>query len=80
MCSECGVDETGICHRPRIGRYDDVCDAKDKKVARILPIVEKAEETQDDLWKEAVRIFNTKEHTQDGRDLLMTLFTITRKL
>lgn len=34
---------------------------------------------QNDLWVEANRLFNLKEHTQDGRDLQMKNFIIIKK-
>lgn len=34
---------------------------------------------ENELWKEANRIYNTKNNTQDGRDLQMKNFKITRR-
>jgi len=39
----------------------------------------KGETDQNQLWIEAIRLYNLKEHTQDGRDLIMKNFTINRK-
>jgi len=36
-------------------------------------------EQQNELWREAIALFNKKEHTQDGRDLVMKSFTITKR-
>lgn len=37
------------------------------------------QEDQNDLWKEANKLYNTKNHTQDGRDLQMKHFEIKRR-
>lgn len=33
---------------------------------------------QEELWIEAIKLYNKKEHSQDGRTLLMKQFTITK--
>lgn len=39
----------------------------------------KSNTEQNELWKEANRLYNKKEHTQDGRDLQMESFLIVRR-
>lgn len=36
-------------------------------------------ENQNEMWVEANRLYNLKEHTQDGRDLQMDKFIIIKK-